>query len=226
MEVSVEGSNLIAQDEIKYIEVASLNDLRHKFNTKICEKIASFVPSKKWPEIGTVMLISQDLIDIGFTRTMITKFLPSPKIIEMTRHKVCHLHDSTIVEKVINSEDFSKYYESSINKRNSARARAAKQIEKNISIVNSIPIHVEILTKKQLYRNAVDSWNEWNGKVWEGEIESEESKRIMGNYARHELTTYDEDLLYIAGKYGKILLYEVLRDKVMEAVYSAYPFLR
>lgn len=50
--------------------------------------------------------------------------------------------------------------------------------------------------------------------------------RITVNYLRHECTDYDYELSEIAGKVGVQDAHDILKERVNEAIYEAYPTLK
>ncbi|MFC1482180.1 hypothetical protein ACFL51_00075 [Myxococcota bacterium] len=124
---------------------------------------------------------------------------------------------------------------SEVGKRRSDAAHegVATKTLKLLAAVDAVQVTVIALPIEEVKERAIDSYNDWqssrrnyDGAHWASPDSAPEFlERIMMNYIRHELTTYDDHLEMLIGMVGKEEAYLELRDKVEEAIDEAYPTL-
>jgi hypothetical protein len=175
---------------------------------------------------------------------MINKFLGSPDVlVRNPRYKSAAPMQLFSLNKVILLEgaaEVASAMESISRNRESRQAGAVKATETKtqrlMSFVESLEIKIPVMPVPRLMEEAVQHYNyHWESRSmnrWDGGYSDKNAsindspdflERIMGNYVRHELTTYESQLEEIAGKTGVGDAYELLRGNIMSAFYRAYP---
>lgn len=112
----------------------------------------------------------------------------------------------------------------------SARQAAEKRKDELIRAVESLPITVHKLSKGEVKRRAIDNYNSAERRNRGGlyaSLTSDENflERIAVNYVRHSLTPYERVMDDISGKPGFHEAYIVLKERILEKIAEAYPFL-
>ena len=187
-------------------------------------------------------LISQTtVIEMGFTKAMIKKLLPSPIEKPNPFYKSAapmKMFNKDDVEKVMQTDAYKLEYEKS-QKRKSAAAKAVKTKEealfKEVSEMSE-SIRVKVIPDDKLINNAIISYNnhlrekaERNGdygRIYRNspkDIPEETLHRLVVNYIRHHLTTYDKSLLKLKGKVGKQEGYVTYKEVILQKIALAYP---
>jgi hypothetical protein len=97
-------------------------------------------------------------------------------------------------------------------------------------VEQEVNIKVALMNKDRLIDSACKSYNDWN-ETWnsdEAATKNSDSlflQRICVNYLRHEKTTYEDHLYEIHGRVGVLEAYFSIKDKVLDAIAKAYPWL-
>lgn len=191
----------------------------------------------KYPKQLDNKIIMKELIERGWTKSIVAKFYPDHEKYWYKRDKVCYLYCVSIVEKIEATEEFKKAVEKSIVRRNTANKSRDERNNKLIDIINGMDIRIPFKDLNDLKREAIKSWEEWNtwkllegrkveSTKWEPGFNTEDTKRITCNYIRHELTNYDEMLSHFLNNFNKNNVYDPLHEKYMNAIYEKYPELK
>ena len=99
-----------------------------------------------------------------------------------------------------------------------------------VALAASLPVEVPHLPRDVLVRRACSSYNAWH----EGSLGYEPATpasdpaflvRIMVNFLRHELSSYEVQLDGLLGKVGRAAAGQVIRGRVYGAIGEAYPYL-
>lgn len=188
------------------------------------QRIRDLVAAK---DFGKDKITLEEAKSVGLSKATLTKYYGDPERKNLTRSgsRYCLLYD---VEKLIALGKKQAVLDAvAATTRRSAvgKAVAEVKIDANIAELEQIRIHVQVLEPAKLRKQAIQSWERWNDDRWRGDDEAH-TLRITANYVRHHLTRYENLLDGIVGKYGRSLLYELLRDRVMDEVYRVYPHLR
>lgn len=171
-------------------------------------------------------MLLMDLKELGISKALIEKFYKDPEVKykNYAKNKFYYLYDVKRILEIISTEEFNEQFQKTLLRSKRGKEFADKIIQQNIEIIKSLDIEVEVVSRKQLKRLAIDAWNDWNQSSWEDKDHTE-TLRIMENFVRHNLTTYEYELNDIQGEYGKNILCCILKDKVTEEIYKHYPYL-
>lgn len=123
-----------------------------------------------------------------------------------------------------------------VKSRREAAAKAAAKAVKTkrnelLEYVENVVIEVPEIPETQLIEAACKSYNSYSFQCGRDNENASPSStpeflhRICVNYLRHELTRYEGHLQSIKGKVGKEDAYLELKDKVLDAIAEAYPWL-
>ena len=185
-------------------------------------------------------LINQTtVIEMGFTKTMIKKLLPAPIEKANPHNKAIpiKLFEKDTVEKVMQTEEYKTEYEKA-QKQKTAALKAVKTKEETLlqemsEIIKSIKI--QVIPEERLITRAIADYNahqqeksEKSGepyftKVKAEDLTEETLNRLIVNYIRHNLTTYDRNLLILNGKTGKQKGYIDYKEAILQQIALAYP---
>lgn len=182
-------------------------------------------------------LINQTtVIEMGFTKTMIKKLLPAPIEKPNPHNKAApiKLFEKDTVEKVMQTEEYKAEYEKA-QKRKTAASKAVKTKEETLlqemsEIVKSIKI--KVIPEERLITRAIADYNahqqEKSGELYFTKVKAEDLteetlNRLIVNYIRHKLTTYDRNLLNLNGRTGKQKGYIDYKEAILQQIALAYP---
>lgn len=173
-------------------------------------------------------ILKQDLIEKGWTRSLIDKFAGNPdKFRRHVGHKnqLC-LYNSKRISSIEESKEFREALELSVARRkkiqetkktNTEKTLTAKQIflESKIKTIvsdySNIDIDVRLVPVEGIEVAALQDWNDWvNDRIdyflrkhdlrWEDFSEETVcTNRMAVNYIRHRLTNYEDKLGFLNG---------------------------
>lgn len=177
--------------------------------------------------IGKEKCIQRDLISIGLSKSILKKYYPEPekKFKDYRNEKFYYLYDVSKVVEFVKSESFRSDFSKTLIRSDKAKVVSENVRLRNIKLVDLYEIDVEKISMKDLKKRAIRSWEEWNESVWE-DSSTEDTKRIMMNFVRHNLTSYDGHLDFQRGRIGTSDMYELLKDKVTNKILEVYPELK
>ncbi|WP_061236413.1 hypothetical protein [Leptospira santarosai] len=172
---------------------------------------------------------------IGWTDVALSRFLGEPDKIETnpTYKKAApmKLYSLSRVLEVERSDQFKEFIEKN-RKRISGRIRTVeKQKEMLKESIEKIEITVKQYPKEVLIKNAILSYNSKKQLQGFDEMANDSDswdfvRRITENYVRHELTHYDETIMSLYSKVGKLRAYERLKELITKKIYEVYPWLK
>ncbi|MCL5803437.1 MAG: hypothetical protein M1529_06425 [Candidatus Thermoplasmatota archaeon] len=177
----------------------------------------------------------------GWTETMIKKFLRYPdQEVSNPIYKSASsmkLYSIKRIEKAEQSEDFIIY-----KKKAEKRSRTMKDIttskkEKLLEKIDLMEFKIKIISMDSLLNNAIRNYNDFHESksIEFGKYDfipvtnnSEEKflERIMVNYVRHRLTTYDRQLEMLAGKIGVREAVLKIKCRIFDEISKSYPELK
>ena len=187
------------------------------------------------------MVSQSGLLDRGWTKGLIKKFLPEPDSTKCNPYYKAgppmKLYALSRVEGMEESDQFIAAKEKA-KKRQDAAAKAVQTKKANtMDYVNEIKINVPLIKKKKLRRLASDHYDDFQIDRWlDGDgfgdlmLTSQSSdpvflSRISVNYLRHCATEYDCHLDGLSRKVGKFEAHKILKDTVLCAIAEKYPWL-
>ncbi len=192
--------------------------------------------AKKKPEnVSAVKYITQTaVIEMGFTRSMIDKLLPPPieKRNPMYRSAApMKLFDESVVKAIMKTEEYKKEYEKSQRRRKAAAKAVETKKENTIKTMESLSdaITVEKIDDRLLVKYAIANHKDFNfSRHIDCCFDYDYSdaaflNRIVVNFIRHRLTTYDFDLYELQGKVGKNEGYALFKNAVLDKIAEVYP---
>ncbi|MDI4663671.1 hypothetical protein K9U40_04900 [Xanthobacter autotrophicus] len=168
----------------------------------------------------------------GWTDTMVQKFLGDPDQLKpnpnyrsgpkMRLYRLDRIEEAEATELV--REALSKARASRSKRSSSALERHNRNRQSLLQAVASIPIEIPSTNLSELIDTAIQHYNRRNiEKVADQDSESSFLKRITCNYIRHELIDYDMICHALRGQVGRQDAYFLLKDRIMENIYSTYP---
>ena len=175
------------------------------------------------------------VLNRGWTRTLIDQFLGEPDRTRVNMHYKSgprvRLFDRERVERIEATPEFWAAAERAQPRREAAAKGVAIRAARTMAYAEGGPeIRVPDLDEATLIRRACDSYNWYNSDLGRDSHAAADSdpeflRRISVNYLRHEMTDYDARLGHVAGQVGVRDAYEVIKERVLEAIADAYPWL-
>lgn len=174
------------------------------------------------------------LLERGWTRTGIKKFLGEPYVIEERKwpQRYCvNWYLKAVVVKVKATPAFRKF-----QRKKAARSRAAQKgvdtkYEKTMAFIDDLDIQVPQWDRENLVRRACESYNGLasgrDADFASASIDSDPAflDRITVNYIRHCLTNYEAALYARFGKVGVDDAADMIRSMINSAIARTYPYL-
>lgn len=180
----------------------------------------------------------KELKDLGWTDSLIKKYLPTPdKILNLGYGKSCYLYDSLKVHQIIKENNLQEKLSKNLEQKNKhkevrseiAKKCVKKRTEKLVEEIEDLKIEVELIDDHLLRQFACDEYNSFKinrNKYFDfATINSDEDflQRIVVNFIRHNLTSYDQELNYLFGKMGKNTAIVNLWKKIFSEIANVYP---
>ena len=186
------------------------------------------------------MVAQTTIIGMGWTKTMITKFLPEPILKDNPHYKNAapmKLWRKNDVMEIMQTPEFIEAMEKAA-KRKEAAGKAKQTKKKKLSdemekVIASLS--VRIIPEKNLIKNTIRAKNEWykfnaslrndwlDCEVTAGGVNEDTLKRWVVNYIRHNLINYDAALELMDGRVGKYDVYPEFKRAVLMKISEAYP---
>ena len=184
---------------------------------------------------GNDTLTQSEILGMGWTKSLIGKYLPDPTLKPNPRYKkaapmkLWNKHD---VLKVMESEEFKAAMEK-VAKRKSAAEKAyttkAKKIMEEMTAVGN-GLKIKIIPDENLRQRTLRAKQDWaieHGNFefipCASDITPETMERWIVNYIRHNLVKYDTALERLYGKCGRYEAYPEFKRIVLEKIAAAYP---
>ena len=175
----------------------------------------------------------------GWTDKLCNLFLPKqPHSTAVNKHyksgpevNLYLLKDIIAIEE---TQAFSYHLNKAAGRRKAATAAVQTKQANIMQYVNNMQILVPLYDKPILLKRACDSYNRHKqSRLRDDEIftpatvDDEESflHRITINFLRHKCTRYEAELKKIFGKIGNAAAYEILKQRVNEAIIKQYNWL-
>jgi len=138
------------------------------------------------------------------------------------------------VSKIENSAVFFRLMGMSVERREAMRKVARMEEKEILKYIDSIEIKVEKVDMKKIKKLAIKEYNIHQAEVDHVEnmildekyLDNAFLSRIMVNYIRHNLTSYEDLLEELRGKEGKYEAYMKLKNKILEKIAEVYPELK
>lgn len=186
------------------------------------------------------MITQSTIIGMGWTKTMITKFLPEPTLKDNPHYKNAapmKLWRKNDVIEIMETPEFIEAMEKAA-KRKEAAGKAKQTKEKKLAeemekVIASLS--VLIVPEKNLIKRTIKAKNEWYAfnaslrnewldyEVTAGGVDEDTLNRWVVNYIRHRLVRYDDALRLMDGRVGKYEVYPEFKRAVLTKISEAYP---
>lgn len=169
---------------------------------------------------------------------LIEKFYPiADKEVENPHYKYAapmKLYDFKKVKRIEQYKRFIKMKEEIDKKRSSAKKAAKKAVktkyDKSIKYAMEVEINIPTFSKNELEEKAYRHWYDWKSYRTDFDetltCSEQDIERWCVNYLRHECTTYDDDLGNLYGNVGVQEAHDILKDRINNAIYEKYDWLR
>jgi len=199
-------------------------------NTRIEEMKKEFKIDKRY-------ISKEELKARGWTESMIKLLLGNPDDTVKNPYygnNPVKLYLAKRVNRIENSAVFFRLREMSVE-NHKAMKKVAKMEEKELlEYIDSIEIKVEKLDMKKIKKLAIEEYNIHQAEFGHVEnmildekyLDNAFLSRIMVNYIRHNLTSYEDLLEELRGKEGKYEAYTKLKNKILEKIAEVYPELK
>ena len=175
----------------------------------------------------------------GWTEGNIKSFLGEPdRLADNPHYKSApkmKLFKLARVEKVEESSSFKEWQSKNATRRANIRLKSLEVMEKRrmqlLNFVDALEIEIPIIEKDELYRQAVESYNDlWSSRGDYEKVASIKSPRgfldrITVNFLRHECSEYESQIDAMFGKVGNELAYIRLKIRILKAIAVCYPYL-
>ena len=193
------------------------------------------------------------VIDMGFTKSMITKLLPEPMLANNPYYrsapKMKLWYEDDVVTVMASPEYLILWEKAQKRKQSAAKAVETKE-QKLISMMNDVAdkIHVKIIPEDKLIHKVLcqHEQREREQSIYRGDyiyhsydrnlalktLQQAEGTdadyydtlvRWVVNYIRHKLTNYDRDLINLNGQTGKDRAYTSYKQIVLQKIAEVYP---
>jgi len=174
----------------------------------------------------------------GWTDKLIQKFLQAPDKTAtnpiFASAAPIKLFLRTRVQFVSQTPEFLEEKAKADVRKTSARKAVTTKKDALMAEIKKLKIQVKILPFEKVKSLAIDAYNDHKAYIsmeygHDCEFASKKNNdknfldRIVVNFIRHELTSYDHSLEIIAGKVGASLALAEIRRKVYAAIAQAYP---
>jgi len=190
------------------------------------------------PEAGkssTRMYAQSELLKRGWTAKLIQLFAPEPDAIRknpfFAKAAPMKLYAPDRIHEIEGSDLFIEAFEKARRRKAGAAKAAATKRSALLDLVSRIEIHID--DDSNIRQNAIDSYNDFHIMLDHDDYEPATTtsdprflQRIMVNYARHNLTRYDDHINELYRKVGKAEAYRLLKKKTLIGVGKRYPSLR
>ncbi|MGN0394929.1 MAG: hypothetical protein ACI4EF_06165 [Coprococcus sp.] len=186
------------------------------------------------------MITQSTIIGMGWTKSMIDKFLPEPTLKDNPHYKNAapmKLWRKNDVIEIMETPEFIEAMEKAAKRKEAAgKAKQTKQkkladeMEKVIASLS-----VLIVPEKNLIKRTIKAKNEWYAfnaslrnewldyEVTVGGVDDSTLNRWVVNYIRHRLVRYDDALRLMDGRVGKYDVYPEFKRAVLEKIAEAFP---
>lgn len=176
----------------------------------------------------------------GWTELLLKRFLKAPDLIVDNPHykssPPMRLYSIVRLQAIEATPEFKVMMESANGRKKKANKAVDTKRNRIMAHVNALKIDVPEMAEEELKKRAVKSYNDFKERKamdhddWEFEpatVDADDAflNRISLNYLRHHCTRYENELRNIFGKVGVDQAYEILKEKINNAILEKYPFL-
>lgn len=184
-------------------------------------------------------LTQTEVLELGFTKSMIDKLLPDPELRKNNMYRGGYPIKLWKEDDVLSVMETDTYIElkAKADKRRASCAKATEtkanklriECEKKIELISVKRIDTDLLVNKTLA--AKQNWyrqqSSIRGEIWcernAYQADQDTVDRWCVNYIRHKLTRYDKDLYSMKGKVGCHDAYADYKAAVLDKIAETYP---
>lgn len=187
---------------------------------------------KQFKDYKLTHFCTADLLERGWTKSMIKKMLVHDVAVEFKQYGRTCLALWYLQENVVSLEDSHKFLE--LKEKSKIRILAGKKSAETkrqelISYIEALKIKIATYSLDKLEKLAIESYI--NFQIERGrdfnivEFPAEMKDRLQVNFLRHH-NQYEKELLHIFGKVGTNSAYVLLKNKILSAISKKYPHLK
>lgn len=181
----------------------------------------------------------------GWTQSMIKKLLGKPDAEKTNPKYRCaapmQLYKASRVEKIERTDEFKSLQEKAMKRRATSRRVVNVKYDETINHVRNVKIIIPEYSERELLNRACNHYNAYHwdkmmmcmycGYDYDYQKATLDSNktflyRIATNYLRHQCTKYEDELDRLFGKIGKENAYHILKQRINDAIYKTYPYLK
>jgi hypothetical protein len=168
----------------------------------------------------------------NWTESMIKKHLGEPDLLKTNPNYKSGAQMKLFllerVRQVENSKEFQVDFEKSKKRRIAALNMTKTKTDNLIHNINNLEIVVEKIGFYKLLKATIDHYNSRNifSCINENTLDTKTKNRLMVNYIRHHLTSYESFLDDINCQVGKLKAYKTLNRKLYDKISEVYPTLK
>ena len=186
------------------------------------------------------MIAQTTIIEMGWTKTLIAKFLPEPTLKPNPYYKKAapmKLWRESDVMEIMETPEFIEAMEKAAKRK----AAAEKAIQTKVNILAqemervTASLNVKIVPEESLANRAISAKNLWNEEkanmrndwfycpIIASDVDKATLDRWVVNYIRHHLVKYDKALGRMDGRVGKYDIYPDMKKAVLRKIAEVYP---
>ena len=184
---------------------------------------------------GNDTLTQSEILELGWTKSLIGKYLPNPTLKPNPRYKKAapmKLWNRQDVLDAMDSEVFKAAMEKASKRKAAAEKACATKAKKTVEEMTAVGngLKIKIIQDDDLRQRTLRAKQNWaieHGNFesipYASDITSETMERWIVNYIRHNLVKYDTALERLYGKCGRYEAYPEFKRIVLEKIAAAYP---
>ena len=186
------------------------------------------------------MIAQTTIIEMGWTKTLIAKFLPEPTLKPNPYYKKAapmKLWRESDVMEIMQTSEFIEAMEKAAKRK----AAAEKAVQTKVNILAqemervTASLNVKIVPEESLANRAISAKNLWNEEkanmrndwfycpIIASDVDKATLDRWVVNYIRHHLVKYDKALGRMDGRVGKYDIYPDMKKAVLRKIAEVYP---
>lgn len=196
------------------------------------------------------MVTQSAVLEMGWTKTLIERYLPKPILRENYYYKCAapvKLFEKAVVLKIMETDEVKAALEKAKKRKGSAqkgvetKAKALK--EEMLEVARTM--HILIIPDDELIQKTIkakQNWYNYNAMrrhcyydydtaIYDDDeydtaiydVDENTLNRWVVNYIRHNLVSYDEELHNVKGKVGILKSYPLFKSEILRRIAEAYP---
>lgn len=175
-------------------------------------------------------ITQSDLFKMGWTKTMIKRFLPEPILIKNPHYKHApdiKLWDEAEVLKAMGTAEFKAALQEAERRKaiaNKAVCTKQKRTEEKLSEIKS-QIRVTVIPEQSLIARTIADKNLWNDYSWvtADEVDEGTLSEWVVDYIKNNLVSWNSNMKKFKGKTGAAKAQLEFTKAVLEKISMAYP---